>query len=142
MGKIKIPGVKRTVGNVKIEISGERLEKNLREAQIKLNQMVIQDSTPYIPFRTGVLRGSYRYPEGIDGSSVEWDTPYAHYQYQGELYLASNGSSWARKGEEKYPSGRPLTFQQPGTGKLWFEQAKKQNLSKWEKEVEKTAKGK
>lgn len=30
--------------------------------------------------------------------------------YMGELYLAENGSSWAKEGEKKYPAGRPLKY--------------------------------
>lgn len=53
---------------------------------------------------------------------VHYLQPYAHYQYTGELYLAANGSSWAKKGEKKYPSGLPLNYSKqvhPKASKKW-----------------------
>lgn len=40
----------------------------------------------------------------------EYTMPYAHYIWEGKLYLAPNGSSWAKKGETKQPSGKDLEY--------------------------------
>lgn len=123
------------VGNVNIRINTDRLDNNLREAQKRLNMLVVSDSTPYIPFQQGQLRSQVRYPDGIYGGSVEWYSPYAHYQYEGELYLTATGSSYARAGEVKYPSGRPLNYHTAGTGKEWFEQAKINHKNEWIRQI-------
>lgn len=123
--------INTTIGSVNIQLDTSRLEKNIAEAQKKLNEQVVADCTPLIPFQQGGLRGSVIYPEGIYGGEVEWNTPFAHYQYMGELYLTSYGSSFAQRGEKKYPAGVPLNYHTPGTGAQWFEVAKERNLSSW-----------
>lgn len=57
---------------------------------------------PYVPARNLVLAQNVRtYVEG-DHGVVHYNSPYAHYQYEGLLYVSSkNGSSWARSGEYK-----------------------------------------
>lgn len=91
-----------------------RDSKQFNKAQIRLNTLVVADSTPYIPFSQGELRSQVDFPHGISGDEVRWYAPYAHYQYKGELYLAANGSSYAQNGEVKYPTGRPLTYNNSG----------------------------
>ena len=40
---------------------------------------------------------------------VKYNSPYAHYQYEGELYVSSRtGSAWAKDGEYKVPAGKKL----------------------------------
>lgn len=53
------------------------------------------------------------------------------YKHMGELYLAENGSSWAKKYETKYPAGRPLHYGYPGTGDHCFETAKETHKEEW-----------
>lgn len=70
----------------------------------------------YVPMQSGMLKDT-RY---IGPNYVKYTQPYAHYQYYGVLYLTRNGSSWAKKGERKYPSGRELTYHgAPMRGKQW-----------------------
>ena len=71
------------------------------------------------------------YPDGIYGGEIEWNTPYAHYQYEGELYLTEDGRSFANKGEQKYPTGMPLHYHTPGTSDHWFERAKETHGQQW-----------
>lgn len=127
------------VGSVGISIDTSRLEKNIGEAQRLLNMQIVADCDPLIPFQQGALRNSVNYPQGINGGEIEWNTPYAHYQYEGELYLAENGSSWAKKYEKKYPAGEPLNYHTEGTGDHWFETAKEQHKEEWIRLVKETA---
>lgn len=53
------------------------------------------------------------------------------FERMGELYLAENGSSWAKKYETKYPAGRPLHYGYPGTGDHCFETAKETHKEEW-----------
>lgn len=131
--------INKVVGNVGIRLDTSRLDKNIREAQKKLNEQVAADCDSFIPFQQGALRNSLRYPEGIYGGVIVWNTPYAHYQYEGELYLTEDGRSIAHKHERKFPTGIPLTQHTPGTSDHWFERAKEQNLSQWVDLVKQTA---
>ena len=91
-----------------------------------------------ILFQQGALRNSVNYPQGVYGGEIEYNTPYAHYQYYGELYLTSSGSSFAQKGEKKYASGQLLVQHHPGTTARWFEVAKAKHGKEWVDLVKKT----
>ena len=57
---------------------------------------------PYVPARNLILAQNVRtYVEDGVGH-VKYNSPYAHYQYEGVLYVSSRtGSPWAAKGEHK-----------------------------------------
>lgn len=129
----------KEIGNVEIKLNTDRLEKNIREAQKKLNMQIAADCDSFIPFQQGALRGSMYYPEGIYGGEIAWNTPYAHYQYEGELYLTEDGRSWANRNEKKYPTGIQLSQHAPGTTDHWFERAKAEHKNDWIYLVKRTA---
>lgn len=60
----------------------------------------------YTPMRQGILRSNYN----TKPFQVIYNSPYAHYQWQGELYVAANGSSWAKENEVKHATGIPLNY--------------------------------
>ena len=110
-----------------------------------MNEQVVSDCEPLIPFQQGGLRNSVWYPDGIFGESVEWNTPYAHYQYMGKVYgpnipkYDENGNLigfWSPP--KKDPTGRPIKYHQAGTTDHWFEDAKRKHLHEWEKLVKDT----
>lgn len=121
----------KTVGCVDIHINTSRIDNNIRNAQKSLNMQVVADCDEYIPMQQGALRGSVNYPDGIYGGEIAWNTPYAHYQYMGELYLTEDGRSFAYKGEKKYPTGLPLQQHHPGTADHWFDRAKQAHCEQW-----------
>ena len=121
----------KTVGCVDIHIDTSRIDNNIRKAQKGLNMQVVADCDEYIPMQQGALRGSVNYPDGIYGGEIAWNTPYAHYQYMGELYLTEDGRSFAFRGERKYPTGLPLQQHHPGTADHWFERAKQAHCEQW-----------
>ena len=121
----------KTVGCVDIHIDTSRVDNNIRNAQKSLNMQVVADCDEYIPMQQGALRGSVNYPDGIYGGEIAWNTPYAHYQYMGELYLTEDGRSFAFRGERKYPTGLPLQQHHPGTADHWFERAKQAHCEQW-----------
>lgn len=133
------------VGNVSISINTSRLDNNLKEAQMLLNMQVVADCTPLVPFSQGALRNSVNYPEGIYGGSIEWNTPYAHYLYEGIVYSpnipikdkAGNIVGWFSPPSKK-PTGRSLTYGEPGTTDHWFEEAKKAHGAEWIRLVQET----
>jgi hypothetical protein len=58
--------------------------------------------TPYVPVRNGVLSQNVRIYVKDGCGVVHYISPYAHYQYEGVLYVSSrNGSAWAQLGEYK-----------------------------------------
>ena len=121
----------KTVGCVDIHIDTKRIDNNIHNAQKALNMQVVADCDEYIPMQQGALRGSVNYPDGIYGGEIAWNTPYAHYQYMGELYLTEDGRSFAFRGERKYPTGLPLQQHHPGTADHWFERAKQAHCEQW-----------
>ena len=133
------------VGNVHIKLDTKRIDGNLKEAQKKLNMQIVADSEPYVPFRQGALRSSVRYPQGIAGGEIEYNTPYAHYQYESEVYgpniplkdAQGNIIGWTSP-PKKSPTGRDLQYHTPGTSGRWFEIAKRNHLTDWVKLVQKT----
>lgn len=118
----------KVVGDINIHIDTRRIDDNLRRAQNLLDQSVLNDMMEYMPFQQGALRVATHI---IEPGLIATNTPYAHYQYEGELYLAANGSSWAHKGEKKYPSGQPLNYHTQGTGDHWFDRAKQKHGKEW-----------
>lgn len=133
------------VGNVHIKLDTKRIDGNLKEAQMKLNMQIVADSTPYVPFRQGALRSSVRYPQGITGGEIEYNTPYAHYLYEGTVYSPNipikdaqgNITGWFSP-PHKTPTDRKLQYHTPGTSDHWFNRAKQEKLSDWVKLVKRT----
>lgn len=132
----------RTVGGVHIELDTKILDDSARKAQIALNRRIAGDCEPLVPFSQGALRSSVNFPEGNAGGVIEWNTPYAHYQYMGEVYgpnipkFDSNGNLtgyWSPP--KKEPTGKPISYHHPGTTDHWFEIAKTRHLAEWEKTV-------
>lgn len=131
--------INKTVGNVNVKIDTSRIDQNLKEAQRALTNQVWADCTPLVPFQQGGLRNNVSM--SINADYIEWNSPYAHYIYSNELYLAANGSSWAKKHEKKYPAGKPLHYHPEGAGTTgqWFEEAKRLHKDEWVKLVQRIA---
>ncbi len=138
--------IRQHIGSVDIHIDTKRIDKNLREAQKLLNQQIVADCDPLIPFQQGALRNSVNYPEGVYGGKIEYNTPYAAYQYRGEVYgpnipikdSAGNITGWYSP-PKKYPTGRPIHYHTPGTGDHWFSKAKEAHKDDWVRLVKETA---
>lgn len=72
----------------------------------------------YTPFQSGTLAHGPQNEVLEDG--ILYNTPYAQYQYFGQLMVAPNGSSWARLGETKHLAGKPLHYHgAPMRGSHW-----------------------
>ena len=138
--------IRQHIGNVDIDISDARLRRNLKEAQKLLNMQVVADCDPLIPFQQGALRNSVNYPEGLYGGTIEYNTSYAHMLYVGEIYgpnipirdSEGNITGWYSP-PKKHPTGRPIQYHTPGTGKEWFEVAKQRHAADWLRLVRETA---
>ena len=92
-----------------------------KEVMREVHRMLGERCNEYVPMKSGTLRASMKaYPQ-----SVRWETPYAHYQYEGEVYgpnipIIQQGiiiGWYSRPGVQKYPTGRELGI--PGEWKGW-----------------------
>lgn len=134
------------VGSVDIKIDTKRIDNNIRTAQKLLNMQIVADCDPLIPFQQGALRNSVNYPQGIYGGEIEYNTPYAHYQHEGEVY-GPNIPIYDDEGHltgywsppKKKPTGRKLQYHTPGTTDHFFEKAKEQHGKDWIDLVKRTA---
>lgn len=79
----------------------------------------------YVPRRDGTLR---ELVDLSDPTQIVYISPYAHYQYEGKLYVMDNEKGayyspsygfWSDKGVPKHDSGRMLTYHTEGTGPHW-----------------------
>lgn len=138
--------IRQHIGNVDINIDTRRIDRNMKEAQKLLNMQVVADCDPLIPFQQGALRNSVNYPQGIYGGEIEYNTPYAHYQYMGEVYgpnipirdAEGNITGW-HSPPKKHPTGRQLQYHTAGTGDHWFSKAKEMHKDEWVRLVKQTA---
>ncbi len=80
-----------------------------------------------MPFGNGTTQGSLYVTQLQQGRQVHTplgtDTLYARFLYYELLMLAANGSAWARKGEHKTVTAKPLNFQKgknPNAGGHWY----------------------
>ena len=87
----------------------------------EINEIIGNRLNKYVPKSTG--GGALRESLEIDESSVSWNTPYAHYQWEGEVYgpnligFNSDGAvSWISR-KPKHPTGRRLG---ESAGKAWL----------------------
>ena len=78
---------------------------------------------PYVPAQNLVLAQNVSVYTEDDQGIVEYRSPYAHYQYEGKLYVSSiTGSSLASSGEHKVPTGKKLEhskFRHPLATSQW-----------------------
>ena len=85
----------------------------------EINEHIKDEANNYVPSKSGLLRSSgYATPQKIG-----WRTPYAHYQYIGQVYAVNNigwvdGSiAWRTpRGMKKVSAGRELGV--PGSAEL------------------------
>lgn len=96
------------------------------EVQRFIDNEVIRLSDPYVPFQRGNLRNSALQYTHIGSGVVEYNTPYAHFQWVGRVmrWPTGTGTTYAPRGEHKVYSTIPgrseLTYQgAPMRGKEW-----------------------
>lgn len=97
-----------------------------------VDEAVIRYCDPKVPMSTGTLKTSVLMASHIGEGMIVYHTPYAHYQYVGEVYGPSypiyEGGELAGfrspKNQPKYPTGRRIIYNgAPEHGANWFERA-------------------
>lgn len=100
--------------------------------QKAVDAAVIRECFPYLPFDEGILAGSANTATKIGSGEVVYDTPYARYQYYGEVYgpnfpITENGEIVGYYSPpEKHATGRKLEYsteKNPQAGSHWFDRA-------------------
>lgn len=95
-----------------------------------IDSEVLRLSKPYVPFKTGTLADSGNNATQIGSGKVEWNAPYARFQYYGKVMVGEkSGSAWARLGEKKVVTDKDLTYHGGGLcGPFWVERMKADHL--------------
>lgn len=96
---------------IQVQVDSKAIERKVSSiiddtAMLRIHDAFARYCNPYVPMDEGALSQTLE----ITAEGVTYRQPYAHYMYMGELYLAENGSSWAKKDEKKHPSGKPLHY--------------------------------
>ena len=121
-------GIHQVVGEVHINVSLSRFEKQFQDAQYYLDGQVMNDMVPYMPHRDGTLVNITRLKSAsMQGSGwvAAGTGPTARFLYYGKVMVDPvTGSPWARKGAKKVVTDRPLTYSNPKASQNWFDTAK------------------
>lgn len=95
------------------------------KAQLFMANECKRQMDPYVPADNLILAQNTRVFVENGSGVVEYNSPYAHYQWEGELYVSSaTGSAWASGGEYKVPAGKELEhskFRHPLATSHWEE---------------------
>lgn len=87
-----------------------------REFRAMLIDECVKEMDPYVPMDTGTTKNT----RVIEPDGVTYVGPHTRYIYHGMLMVAPNGSAWARKGERKHLTEKPLTYHgAPTRGPFW-----------------------
>lgn len=100
----------------------------LNRAQRFIDSECLRLMVPYTPTLNTMLRKSATHGTKIGSGKIQYNSPYARFQYYGKLMVSSvTGSAYARHGEKKVLTEKDLNYNKskvPFAGKLWFERMK------------------
>lgn len=108
---------------ITVHVDTSELERRLGAAitpddqfMLYAHQQFAKYCEPYVPKESGTLAQTV----DITPNAVEWKQPYAHYQYEGEIYgpnipIRDKATGmivgyFSQPGVKKTPTGRPLTY--------------------------------
>lgn len=105
---------------VKVEMQDltRKFEDRIDRAQFLLDSQIVQDTSPFVPFRTGQLDSSVMRASKMGDGEIVYDTPYAREIYYGVSYKTGKKFNYNRR-------FHPLASEQ------WIEQSKSAYLEKW-----------
>lgn len=145
---IHFPKFSLVKGDIEVDISLDRFEKQFARAQFMLDSQVMHDMTPFMPMRDGMLIDTTKIWSAAragSGKVCAATPPYGRYLYEGVVMVdEETGSAWARKDAKKKTTSKKLTFdtsKNPDATDHWFDAAKKAHGKAWVKEVKKIAGG-
>lgn len=139
------PGFSLVQGDIKVDVSLNRFEKQFQEAQYYLDSQIMNDMVPYMPHRDGNFVNVTRLQSAAlagSGKVVAAAPPMGRFLYEGKVMVDPvTGSPWARKGAKKVVTERPLTYSNPKVTPHWFDTAKDAHGIAWVKGVKRIAGG-
>lgn len=145
------PAVSYVSDDFRIEISLDRFSKQFQLAQWWIGEQVLQGCRGFMPLSTGNLqqRSTTETKHLKEASCVQsggrrvvFPGPYARFLYMGKVMVGvESNSPFARKGERKVATDRPLTYSYPLATDHWFDAAKAQNGEYWVRSVKEMAGG-
>lgn len=107
--------------------------EDFHRAQRFVDSECIRYMDKYTPMRTGAMIKSVTLGTKIGSGHIVYNSPYARYQYYGEIYgpnipIYKDGElvRWFSP-PKKHPTGREITYSRdkhPNAQKLWFEAMK------------------
>ena len=139
------PGFSLVQGDITVDVSLNRFEKQFQEAQYYLDSQIMNDMVPYMPHRDGNFVNVTRLQSAAlagSGKVVAAAPPMGRFLYEGKVMVDPvTGSPWARKGAKKVVTERPLTYSNPKATPHWFDTAKDAHGKAWVKGVKRIAGG-
>ena len=120
---------------IKVDISFDRFDKQLNNAQSRLTEMVLDDMKPYMP--------DPDLAEIVDDSTIiAAKGPQGRFLYEGiKMVGVDTGSAFAKSGERKVPARESLHYKNPNAEPHWFDATLEAHGKNWVKEVKKIAGG-
>ncbi len=109
--------MKFTVKHINIDPNKIVRSRNFSKADQYMAQRVKAFCDPYVPMKSGHLKNSAE----VGKNYVRYLGPYARFQYGGFVMVGiRSGSPWARRGEKKRLTSRPLQYSGGGQrGAKW-----------------------
>lgn len=139
------PGFSLVEGDITVDVSLNRFEKQFQDAQYYLDGEVMNDMVPYMPHRDGIFVNLTRMRSAAlqgTGKVIAGAPPQGRFLYEGKVMVDPvTGSPWARKGAKKVVTERPLTYSNPKATPRWFDTAKEKHGKSWLKGVKRIAGG-
>lgn len=139
------PGFSLVQGDIKVDVSLNRFERQYERAQYYLDSQIMTDMVPYMPHRDGNFVNVTRLQSAAlagSGKVVAAAPPMGRFLYEGKVMVDPvTGSPWARKGAKKVVTERPLTYSNPKVTPHWFDTAKDAHGIAWVKGVKRIAGG-
>lgn len=139
------PGFSLVEGDITVDVSLNRFEKQFQDAQYYLDGEVMNDMVPYMPHRDGIFVNLTRMRSAAlqgTGKVIAGAPPQGRFLYGGKVMVDPvTGSPWARKGAKKVVTDRPLTYSNPKATPHWFDTAKEKHGQSWIKGVKRIAGG-
>ena len=139
------PGFSLVEGDITVDVSLNRFEKQFQDAQYYLDGEVMNDMVPYMPHRDGIFVNLTRMRSAAlqgTGKVIAGAPPQGRFLYEGKVMVDPvTGSPWARKGAKKVVTERPLTYSNPKATPRWFDTAKEKHGKSWIKGVKRIAGG-
>ena len=139
------PGFSLVQGDIKVDVSLNRFERQYERAQYYLDSQIMTDMVPYMPHRDGNFVNVTRLQSAAlagSGKVFAAAPPMGRFLYEGKVMVDPvTGSPWARKGAKKVVTERPLTYSNPKATPHWFDTAKDAHGIAWVKGVKQIAGG-